>query len=89
MEAKAFLADVFDYDYHNEAHRDNAKSILKIICGDSESCELSRVQQFFALPNFVEIADLEHINSFDALARGRRTEAPAYEAEWPVQERDT
>ena len=24
MEAKAFLADVFDYDYHNEAHRDTA-----------------------------------------------------------------
>ena len=31
MEAKAFLADVFDYDYHNAAHRDVAKSILSIL----------------------------------------------------------
>ena len=31
MEAKAFLADVFDYDYHNETHRKVAKQILNIL----------------------------------------------------------
>jgi len=31
MEAKAFLADVFDYDYHNEAHRNVASQILCIL----------------------------------------------------------
>ena len=31
MEAKAFLADVFDFDYHNEVHRTTALKILEII----------------------------------------------------------
>ena len=31
MEAKSFMADVFDFDYHNEVHRNTAKKILEII----------------------------------------------------------
>lgn len=30
MEAKSFLADVFDYDYHNEVHRETAQKVLRI-----------------------------------------------------------
>ena len=55
MESKAFLADVFDYDYHNEAHRRVANQILNIL--DTEDTgkhreedrviKYERVAQFF------------------------------------------
>ena len=76
MEAKAFLADVFDYDYHNDLHRNVATQILTIL--DTEDTgkdneehrviQFARVKQFFELENFIEIAQLETINSLDAVA---------------------
>ena len=55
MESKAFLADVFDYDYHNETHRNVANQILNIL--DTEDTgkhreedrviKFERVAQFF------------------------------------------
>lgn len=54
MEAKAFLADVFDYDYHNAAHRETAQNILRILdTQDNGHIEYARVKQFFLLPNFI------------------------------------
>lgn len=37
MEAKAFLADVFDFDYHNEVHRNTAQKILDILNVDDDN----------------------------------------------------
>lgn len=69
MEAKAFLADVFDYDYHNEYHRDTAQDILRILdTEDNGLIKFARVKQFFELPNFIQISKLEAINSLDAIA---------------------
>ncbi len=36
MEMKAFLADVFDYDYHNQLHRQTAGKIMQIIDVNNE-----------------------------------------------------
>ena len=35
MEAKEFLANVFDFDYHNDVHRNTAKKILEIVDVDN------------------------------------------------------
>lgn len=71
MEAKAFLADVFDLDYHNEVHRNTAKRILEIVDVEDLGRDYSKehIQQFFKLSNFIEISGIEHINSFQAMAR--------------------
>ena len=90
MEAKAFLADVFDYDYHNEVHRDTAQKILRICdVNDNQKYELTRMQYFFTLPNFIEIADLEHIHSVDAMLRANQAREPEYVQHWPTEERET
>ena len=54
MEAKAFLADVFDYDYNNALHREIANKILHIVETrerDSNRAvyECERFKQFFTL----------------------------------------
>ena len=66
MEAKQFLASVFDFDYHNEVHRNTAKKILEIIDVDDLGRDYKKehVLSFFKLPNFIEISEIEHINSF-------------------------
>lgn len=70
MEAKEFLANVFDFDYHNEVHRNTAKKILEIVdVDDTQQYTLENMKQFFHLSNFIEISDIENINSFTALAR--------------------
>ena len=66
MEAKSFLADVFDFDYHNADHRQTANKILRIVeTQDNDSqrkiYECKRFVQFFLLPNFIEIAELENL----------------------------
>ena len=38
LEAKSFLADVFDYDYHKESHRNIAAKILRIVDVDNNQC---------------------------------------------------
>jgi hypothetical protein len=80
MEAKSFLADVFDFDYHNEVHRNTAKKILEITDVDDLGRDYKKehVQSFFKLPNFIEIADIEHINSFQALAKLQKDRAETY-----------
>ena len=89
MEAKSFLADVFDLDYQrNEVHRHTAKKILEIIdVDDSDRYTKEHVQQFFKLPNFIEISGIEHINSFQALARLQSERAETYGQDWPVESR--
>jgi len=71
MEAKSFLADVFDLDYHNEMHRKTANKILHIV-GTTERIddhrnqtvyEKERFKDFFVLPNFIELCDLENLYS--------------------------
>ena len=41
MEAKSFLADVFDFDYHNEVHRTTANKVLHIV-GTTEKIDEHR-----------------------------------------------
>ena len=89
MEAKAFLADVFDFDYHNEVHRNTAKKILEIIdVEDNQLYRLERFLQFFRRTDFIEIADLEHINSLNAVAMTNGARAPDYEEHYPVEARE-
>ena len=45
------------------------------------------IQQFFKLPNFIEISGIEHINSFQALARLQSERAETYGHQWPVEHR--
>ena len=86
MEAKSFLSDVFEYDYHNEVHREVATKILDIIdVNNNGKYELQRFKQFFTLPNFIEIAELETVHSLDAQLRANAARVPEYEAHWPVQ----
>ena len=90
MEAKAFLADVFDFDYHNEVHRNAAKKILEIVdVDDNQLYRLARFQQFFVRNDFIEIANLEHINSLHAAALANNRRAPEYEEHFPVERRVT
>lgn len=99
QEAKNFLADVFDFDYHNEYHRETAKKIIEILNNDERDnpvainernlvpntrIRLQEIEQFFSLPNFTDIADLENINSLHTMAsRGRHL--PDYADEFPVE----
>jgi len=57
LEAKSFLADVFDYDYRKKSHRSMAAKILQIVDVDNNQLyHLIRFKQFFELPNFIEIS---------------------------------
>ncbi len=46
---------------------------------------MQRVKQFFQLPNFIEIAELENLSSIDAMIRARAARAPEYMNEWPTE----
>ena len=49
--------------------------------------ECERFKQFFVLPNFIELAELENLTSLQAVAQGNATEA-YYELEsWPLERR--
>ena len=102
-EAKSFLADMFDFDYHNEFHRETCTKIIHILNDDDRDAPPSRsinqhesnpastritlknVLQFFALPNFTDIADLENINSLQTMAGRGGGHEPAYAEEFPVE----
>lgn len=108
-ESKAFLADIFDFDYNNEYHRDTATKIIEILNDEDRDTALNRhainqhdsnhqssanskiylkaVLQFFALPNFTDIADLENISSLQTIA-GRGGHEPAYAEEFPIEPRE-
>ena len=48
MEMKAFLSDVFDFDYHNQLHRQTAGKIMQIIDVNNDQRYLEqRIKQFF------------------------------------------
>ena len=86
------MADVFDFDYHNEVHRLTANKILNI-CGTTDHAkrpiyECKRFQQFFALPNFIEIAGLENLSSLQAMAAISASTRATYEEDWPVSPRE-
>mmetsp|Transcript_990 Transcript_990/g.1557 ORF Transcript_990/g.1557 Transcript_990/m.1557 type:complete len:434 (+) Transcript_990:220-1521(+) len=93
MEAKSFLADVFEFDYHNADHRATANNIMKIVgTEDKESprtvYECKRFTQFFALPNFIEIAGLENLHSLQSMASSNATQGTYEREQWPLERRE-
>lgn len=52
---------------------------------ENELYEEPRIKQFFQLPNFIEIAELENLSSIEAMTRARAARSPSYARQWPTE----
>lgn len=67
-----------------------AANILRIVDVDNnQQYRFERFLQFFKLPNFIEIAELENLSSLEAMAQAQDRRAASYLDEWPVEQKPT